>query len=100
VITTLRPGIVRVSGPEGQADYVVTGGFAEIAGDAISLLAEQAVPKDEFTQKTFSSLLSDAKAKLEKAQAAADTDSMGVDDAAKLVADMEAIGTEIGLSAS
>eukprot|EP00581_Thalassiosira_minuscula_P022865 CAMPEP_0184427936 /NCGR_PEP_ID=MMETSP0738-20130409/195668_1 /TAXON_ID=385413 /ORGANISM="Thalassiosira miniscula, Strain CCMP1093" /LENGTH=70 /DNA_ID=CAMNT_0026791673 /DNA_START=115 /DNA_END=324 /DNA_ORIENTATION=- len=29
LITTLRPGIVTVTGPNGTADYVVTGGFAE-----------------------------------------------------------------------
>lgn len=100
VITTLRPGIVRVSSPEGDKDYVVTGGFAEIGGEAISLLAEQAVPKDEFTQEAFSALLADAKARLEKAKAAADTETMDVDDAAKLLADMEAIGDEMGLARS
>ena len=81
-------------------DYVVTGGFAEIGGEAISLLAEQAVPKDEFTQEAFSALLADAKARLEKAKAAADTETMDVDDAAKLLADMEAIGVEMGLAGS
>jgi len=29
-ITTLRPGILTVDGPDGQSEYVVTGGFAEI----------------------------------------------------------------------
>jgi len=30
VITTLRPGVLAVSGPEGDVSFAVTGGFAEI----------------------------------------------------------------------
>ena len=100
VITTLRPGVVRVSSPEGNAEYVVTGGFAEIGGAAISVLAEQAVPKDEFTQDVFSALIADAKSRLEKAQTALEHEPGAVDDAAKLLADMEAVGNEIGLSSA
>ncbi|MEM6374831.1 MAG: F0F1 ATP synthase subunit epsilon [Pseudomonadota bacterium] len=100
VITTLRPGIVRVSGPDGQADYVVTGGFVEIGGDAISLLAEQAVPKEEMTQEAFAELVTDAKARLEKAKDAADGDDMGVDEATKLLADLQSMGSDIGFSMS
>ena len=40
VITTLRPGVLRVCGPDGTAEYVVSGGFAEITGSGISVLAE------------------------------------------------------------
>ncbi len=39
-ITTLRPGLLRVEGPEGTSEYVVTGGFAEIGGQGgVSVLA-------------------------------------------------------------
>ncbi|MEM6748712.1 MAG: F0F1 ATP synthase subunit epsilon [Pseudomonadota bacterium] len=100
VITTLRPGFVRVSGPDGSSDYVVTGGFAEIGAEGISLLAEQAVPRDEFNQDVFSALIADAKTRLEKAKAAADTDGAAVDEAEKLLADMAAVGDEIGLSST
>lgn len=98
IITTLRPGIVRVSGPDGDSDYVVTGGFAEISADAVSLLAEQAVPRDELTQETFSAMIADAKARLEKAKAAAEVEPVGVDEASKFMADMEAVGSEMGLA--
>ena len=33
LITTLRPGILKVEGPDGAQSYAVTGGFAEISGD-------------------------------------------------------------------
>ena len=44
-LTTLRPGFVTVSGAGGKAAdrYFVTGGFAEISNNVVSVLAEQAV---------------------------------------------------------
>ena len=41
LITTLRPGVLRVSGPQGDAAYVVTGGFAEISPEGTSVLADR-----------------------------------------------------------
>ncbi|MEM0991247.1 MAG: hypothetical protein AAGK00_20460, partial [Pseudomonadota bacterium] len=46
----------------------VTGGFAEIGPESISLLAEQAVPRGDLTQEEFTALLADAKARLDKAK--------------------------------
>lgn len=43
VITTLRPGVVRMTGPEGTQRYAVTGGFAEITASGVSVLAERAL---------------------------------------------------------
>ncbi|MDP5350019.1 MAG: F0F1 ATP synthase subunit epsilon, partial [Paracoccaceae bacterium] len=49
LITTLRPGVLRVSGPQGDADYVVTGGLDEISCEGTSVLAEKAMPVAEAT---------------------------------------------------
>jgi F-type H+-transporting ATPase subunit epsilon len=46
-LTTLRPGIVRVTAEGTTAEYVVIGGFAEVSPTAATVLAEQAVPRDE-----------------------------------------------------
>ena len=59
MITTLRPGVLRVSSEDGDQDYVVTGGFAEI-GDGLSVLAEKAVLRSEMTQETFAAMLEEA----------------------------------------
>ena len=48
-ITTLRPGLLRAEGPSGVTEYVVTGGFADVSGPATTVLAEQALPKEEVT---------------------------------------------------
>ncbi len=42
-LTTLRPGVVKVVSAGQTAEYVVTGGFAEISPTAATVLAESAV---------------------------------------------------------
>lgn len=95
VITTLRPGILRVEGPEGSAEYLVSGGFAEINGESLSVLAEKAMPVGEVTREDLDAMVAEARAKQEAVAAASQGDSGAVDDAAKLVADMEALGEQI-----
>ena len=56
-ITTLRPGILKVEGPEGTADFVVTGGFAEISERGVSVLAERAVPRGDMTQEQLDTMM-------------------------------------------
>lgn len=100
LITTLRPGIVKVTGKSGTSEYVVTGGFAEINGSSISILAERAVARDTITQEDFSAMIAEANARLSNAQDAYQNEPGPVDEAAKLLSDMVAIGDEIGLSAN
>jgi F-type H+-transporting ATPase subunit epsilon len=82
-ITTLRPGILRTSGGGQAAAYVVTGGFAEITAQGVSVLAERAVPLAEANAALFDALSAEAR------EAAA---AMGDKDAAdKMLADMAAL---------
>lgn len=97
-ITTLRPGILRVTHSSGSDDYIVSGGFAEISGDGVTVLAEEALPKGELTQETFDRLLDDLRDRQEKAKHAYENDPGPVDEAAKLLGDMVAVGSEMGLS--
>ena len=93
-ITTLRPGVLSVSGPGGAADYVVTGGFAEIGGGNATVLAERAFAKSDMTQVIFDQLVTEARS----AHVAATPEAL--DAAAKLLADMVAMGDQIGLSSA
>ncbi|WP_323780764.1 F0F1 ATP synthase subunit epsilon [Thalassovita sp.] len=96
-ITTLRPGVLRVNGPEGEAEYVVTGGFAEISAASISVLAERAIPRADVTQEDIDNLVQAAADALNKAKEFFHNEPGPVDDAAKLLSDMVAMGTHIGL---
>ncbi len=94
-ITTLRPGILKVGAPAGASEYLVTGGFAQINGDGLSVLAEKAIPVAEVTRSHLDDLIAEARASHEAAKAG--DDQTIVDDAAKLLADMEALGTHMSL---
>ncbi|NBR34605.1 MAG: F0F1 ATP synthase subunit epsilon [Rhodobacteraceae bacterium] len=97
LITTIRPGILRVESTEGAKEYVVTGGFAEI-GEGLSVLAEKALPRDEMTQETFDEIIAEARAALNTAKEVFANEPGPVDDAAKLLSDMVALGGHIGLN--
>jgi F-type H+-transporting ATPase subunit epsilon len=99
LITTLRPGILRVESTGGTQEYVVTGGFAEI-GENLSVLAERALPREEMTQETFDAFLEEARAALNNAKEMSVNEPGRVDDAAKLLSDMVAMGGDIGLNAN
>lgn len=89
LITTLRPGVLRVSGPKGDAAYVVTGGFAQITTDATSVLAEQAMPLAEVKPADIDALVKVAEAAA--AKAAPETRAT----ADKLVADLMALRAQV-----
>ena len=99
VITNLRPGILKVEAPSGNKDYVVTGGFAEI-GDGLSVLAERALPLNELSQEAFDEILEEAKSMYKRVEEEFQNQSGPVDDAAKLLSDMVAMGEQIGLNAN
>jgi F-type H+-transporting ATPase subunit epsilon len=95
-ITTLRPGILSVTHSGGTDDYVVLGGFADITGTGVTVLAERAMPKSELTREAHADLIEEYKAAHDKAKSAAATGDTGlVDSAVKLLADMEALGDHI-----
>ena len=96
-ITTLRPGILTVVHSSGSDDYVVSGGFAEITATSVSVLAEQALPQAEVTQEIYDQMVEEAKAAHGRAQETFKNEPGPVDDAAKLLSDMVAIGGRIGL---
>lgn len=93
LITTLRPGIVRVESPEGPSEFVVTGGFAQITADSLSVLAEKAMPLSEVTRARLDEMIAEAR----ESHAAVQDNPSIVDEAAKLLADMEALGDHINL---
>jgi F-type H+-transporting ATPase subunit epsilon len=83
--------MLRVSGPQGEATYVVTGGFAEITGEGTSVLAEKAMPVSEATAEDFDTLIGLATEAVAKAPAD------GKDAAEKMVSDLKALRTEVGV---
>ncbi|MDG1289453.1 MAG: F0F1 ATP synthase subunit epsilon [Lentibacter sp.] len=83
VITTLRPGVLAVSGPEGDVSFAVTGGFAEINPEGLSVLAEKAIPLADASAADLEPIVAAAKA------AAASAAPENRDMAELLLADLE-----------
>ena len=98
LITTLRPGILTITSTEGAQQFLVTGGFAEI-GESVIVLAEQAVPRADITQEEFTNMVAAAESSYKQAQDNFENEPGPVDEAAKMLSDMVAVGAEIGINA-
>jgi len=86
VVATLRPGILSVDMDGGTQDFAVTGGFAQVTAEAATVLADEALPKAEVTAEHLASLV------------AATQEGEATDESTKRVADLQALGAELGLS--
>ncbi len=98
-IVTLRPGLVTVVDGQGTAtEFAVTGGFAEITGDSVSLLAERGHARADITQDIYNEMMRDARRAKQAAETRRGTAGEEfVAAAAKMLGDMEALGTHVGL---
>ena len=99
LITTLRPGILTVRTDEGDQEFVITGGFAEV-GDGLTVLAEHALPRADMTQEKYEAMVKQAEDLYGRAQENFMSESGPVDEAAKMLSDIVALGNQIGLSSS
>ena len=59
-LTTLRPGFVVVRNGSAEDKYFVTGGFAEISDNTVSVLAEGAVEEADVTQDYLDAQIAEA----------------------------------------
>ncbi len=89
VVTTLRPGILTVEMDSGEQEFAILGGFAQISGDGATVLAEEALPKDELTGEFLDE-------RIAKAEVARDgAEGTALDTAAKRLADLQALRESI-----
>ena len=69
VISTLKPGVIEVTGgQESGLRLFVRGGFAEVDGEKIIVLAEEAIPLNEFDSAALDSRIRDAEEDLQAAK--------------------------------
>jgi F-type H+-transporting ATPase subunit epsilon len=67
MVTTLRPGILVVYRDGGELRVVVNGGFAEVSPTALTVLADMAVPQDEFDPTVLAGVIKDTEEDISKA---------------------------------
>ncbi|HEX6958152.1 MAG TPA: F0F1 ATP synthase subunit epsilon [Ferrovibrio sp.] len=69
LISTLRNGVIEVSSNGAVSERIfVAGGFAEVANDRLTVLAEEAVPVDKIDRAKVEQQLKDAREDLEDAK--------------------------------
>lgn len=91
-ILSLRPGLLTVNGAAGSEQFVVTGGFAELSAQAVSVLAETALPVAEVTPEVMSDLVATATQAYEASKDGAQQETQ------KLLADLMQVAEALGLS--
>ncbi|MCB1407806.1 MAG: F0F1 ATP synthase subunit epsilon [Rhodobacteraceae bacterium] len=91
VITTLRPGILKVISNGQATEFAVTGGFAEISPEGVTVMAERSLPRAEMTAEVMKDWVAEAR------EVHTNAHPTVADDAAKLLSDMVAMGGHIGL---
>ena len=94
ILTTLRPGVLSVKAPGGLSEYVVTGGFAEVTPEGVTVIAERAMVKSDVTQEDMDGIVVGAKVALDGANETTQ------DSATKTHADVMALAAALGLSAA
>ena len=85
LLTTLRPGLLSVKAGSDLMEYIVTGGFVEISGTNVSVLAEEALSRNEVNTSIIEELINKATVALE------DVTAENKDDADKRLADTKAL---------
>lgn len=86
VISTLRPGVLKVVTASGTDEYLVTGGFAEVGAAGTSVLAERAYAKSDVTAELLGELIKEANLQ---------RDANNTDIAAKYADDLVAVSAQI-----
>jgi F-type H+-transporting ATPase subunit epsilon len=66
-VTSLRPGVVSVTGSDGSTGFFVAGGFAEITAERCIILAESATRLSDLTTEAAQAALTEATAALDTA---------------------------------
>jgi F-type H+-transporting ATPase subunit epsilon len=59
LVTTLRPGILVIYGEGGEMPVVIDGGFAEIGPSGLTVLADTAVPREDFDVSVLAGTIKD-----------------------------------------
>jgi F-type H+-transporting ATPase subunit epsilon len=77
LVTTVRPGILVMHREGGALRVVINGGFAEVSAAGLTVLADMAVPEDDFDRDVLASQIRNAEEDLADAADARLRDKLG-----------------------
>jgi F-type H+-transporting ATPase subunit epsilon len=76
LVTTLRPGIVTIVREGARLPIVVIGGFAEVSPAGLTVLADMAVPREDFDTAVLAGEIKDAEEDMADAKDEATRDKL------------------------
>ena len=76
LMTTLRPGILVLHGEGSALQVVVNGGFAEVGAAGLTVLADMAVPLEDFEVSRLTDIIERAEEDVAKAEEGATRDKL------------------------
>ena len=76
LMTTLRPGILVLHGEGSALQVVVNGGFAEVGAAGLTVLADMAVPVEDFEVSRLTDIIERAEEDVAKAEEGAPRDKL------------------------
>ena len=77
LVTALRPGILVIDGEGGKLRVVVNGGFAEVGPAGLTVLADMAVPEEEFDRAVLAGEIKDTEEDVADEKDARKRDQLG-----------------------
>ncbi len=95
LVTTLRPGIVTIFRGGTREPIVVTGGFAEVGPAGLTVLADRAVPRENFDTATLAGEIKDTEEDIADA-----TDDALRDKLARQLDQLKALQAALGVADS
>jgi F-type H+-transporting ATPase subunit epsilon len=76
LVSTLRPGILKILGPGQPQRIMVVGGFAEVGPDGLTVLADMAVPVDELDPAVIAGQIKDTEEDIADAKSDRERDKL------------------------
>jgi F-type H+-transporting ATPase subunit epsilon len=76
LVSTLRPGVLKILGPGQPQRIVVIGGFAEVGPDGLTVLADKAVPVEELDAAVIAQEIKDIEEDIADAKDEAQRDKL------------------------
>ena len=91
LVSTLRPGVLVIFGDGGPRRIVVNGGFAEVGPNGLTVLADMAVPREDFDVGVLAGQIKDT-----EEDVADETDGWKRDKLAQKLAQLKALQAALG----
>jgi F-type H+-transporting ATPase subunit epsilon len=76
LVAMLRPGILKILGPGQPQRILVVGGFAEVGPDGLTVLADRAVPVEEFDPAVIAEEIKDTEEDIADAKSDRERDKL------------------------